>query len=220
MIEPAAVAARRQESERQRARREKEAHARGSTISPPSSSDVHASLPADERRPQAEVRDLQRGSPLARVYTPADAPEKTSADRLGEPGMYPFTRGVQPTMYRGKLWTMRQYAGFGDARESNRRYKLLLEKGTTGLSIAFDSPHADGTRQADHPLAEGEVGKVGVAIDSLEDMERLFDGIPLDRVSTSMTITRPRRSCSRSTPRSPRSKACREEAARTCRTTS
>jgi methylmalonyl-CoA mutase N-terminal domain/subunit len=111
-------------------------------------------------------------------------------ERLGFPGEYPFTRGVQPTMYRGRLWTMRQYAGMGDAEESNRRYRYLLEQGQTGLSCAFDLPTQIGY-DSDHPLALGEVGRVGVAIDSLEDMERLFQGIPLDRVTTSMTINSP-----------------------------
>ena len=106
---------------------------------------------------------------------------------LGAPGQYPFTRGVYPTMYRGRLWTMRQYAGFGTAVESNTRYRYLLARGQTGLSVAFDLPTQMGM-DSDHPLAQGEVGKVGVAIDSLEDMQALFDGIPLDRVSTSMTI--------------------------------
>ena len=106
---------------------------------------------------------------------------------LGQPGEFPFTRGIQPTMYRGRLWTMRQYAGFGTATESNRRYRHLLEQGVTGLSVAFDLPTQMGY-DSDHPLAAGEVGRVGVAIDSLEDMAELFDGIPLDRVSTSMTI--------------------------------
>ena len=106
---------------------------------------------------------------------------------LGFPGQFPFTRGIYPTMYRGRLWTMRQYAGFGTAAESNRRYRYLLSQGQTGLSVAFDLPTQIGM-DSDHALAEGEVGKVGVAIDSLEDMETLFDGIPLDRVSTSMTI--------------------------------
>src|ERR1700716_3118118 len=103
------------------------------------------------------------------------------------PGRFPFTRGIQPTMYRGRLWTMRQYAGFGGAAESNRRYRYLLGQGVTGLSVAFDLPTQMGY-DSDHELARGEVGRVGVAIDSLEDMERLFDGIPLDNVSTSMTI--------------------------------
>ncbi len=123
------------------------------------------------------------------VYTHADL-EALSFDPdrdLGFPGEYPFTRGIQPTMYRGRLWTMRQYAGMGDAEESNRRYKFLLANGTAGLSVAFDLPTQIGY-DSDHPMALGEVGKVGVAIDSLEDMQRLFDGIPLDKISTSMTI--------------------------------
>jgi methylmalonyl-CoA mutase N-terminal domain/subunit len=106
---------------------------------------------------------------------------------IGFPGEFPFTRGIQPTMYRGRLWTMRQYAGMGDAEESNRRYKFLLEHGTAGLSVAFDLPTQIGY-DSDDPMSLGEVGKVGVAIDSIEDMERLFDGIPLDKISTSMTI--------------------------------
>jgi methylmalonyl-CoA mutase N-terminal domain/subunit len=106
---------------------------------------------------------------------------------LGSPGEFPFTRGIQPTMYRGRLWTMRQYAGFGTAEESNRRYRYLLNQGVSGLSVAFDLPTQMGY-DSDHPLAAGEVGRVGVAIDSIDDMARLFDGIPLDRVSTSMTI--------------------------------
>ncbi|MDF1545024.1 MAG: methylmalonyl-CoA mutase family protein [bacterium] len=108
-------------------------------------------------------------------------------NRLGEPGKYPFTRGVYPDMYRGRLWTMRQYAGFGTASETNKRFKYLLEKGQTGLSVAFDLATQIGY-DSDHPLSKGEVGRTGVAIDSLEDMELLFDGIPLDKVSTSMTI--------------------------------
>src|SRR6059036_3700328 len=107
--------------------------------------------------------------------------------QLGLPGEYPFTRGIQPTMYRGRLWSMRQYAGFASAEESNARYRYLLDHGTTGLSVAFDLPTQMG-RDSDHPLAAGEVGRVGVAIASLEDMETLFSGIPLDRVTTSMTI--------------------------------
>src|SRR6185369_4360944 len=107
--------------------------------------------------------------------------------QIGYPGEFPFTRGVQATMYRGRLWTMRQYAGMGDAEESNKRYKYLLNHGTTGLSVAFDLPTQIGM-DSDHPLAMGEVGKVGVAIDSLEDMERLFEGIDLAKISTSMTI--------------------------------
>src|SRR5882762_6701320 len=106
---------------------------------------------------------------------------------LGEPGEFPFTRGIQPTMYRGRLWTMRQYAGFGTASESNARYRYLLANGVTGLSVAFDLPTQMGY-DSDHQLAAGEVGRVGVAIDSIEDMAVLFEEIPLDRVSTSMTI--------------------------------
>src|SRR5689334_17396596 len=103
------------------------------------------------------------------------------------PGVFPFTRGIQPTMYRGRLWTMRQYAGFGTAAESNARYRYLLSQGVTGLSVAFDLPTQMGY-DSDHAMAAGEVGRVGVAIDSIEDMETLFQGIPLDQVSTSMTI--------------------------------
>src|SRR3954465_11296633 len=103
------------------------------------------------------------------------------------PGSFPFTRGIQPNMYRGRLWTMRQYAGFGTAAESNRRYHYLLAQGVSGLSVAFDLPTQMGY-DSDHPLAAGEVGRVGVAIDSIDDVARLFDGIPLDRVSTAMTI--------------------------------
>ncbi|MGB4434616.1 MAG: methylmalonyl-CoA mutase family protein, partial [Defluviitoga tunisiensis] len=121
------------------------------------------------------------------VYTPKDIEKMNYLEDIGFPGEYPFTRGVQPTMYRGKLWTMRQYAGFGTAEESNERYKYLLEQGQTGLSIAFDLPTQIGY-DSDDPIAEGEVGKVGVAVDSLMDMEILFDGIPLDEVSVSMTI--------------------------------
>src|SRR5690348_15981431 len=106
---------------------------------------------------------------------------------LGFPGSFPFTRGIYPTMYRGRLWTMRQYAGFGTAVESNQRYRYLLAQGQTGLSVAFDLPTQIGM-DSDHKLALGEVGKVGVAIDSIEDMQTLFDGIPLERISTSMTI--------------------------------
>jgi methylmalonyl-CoA mutase N-terminal domain/subunit len=127
--------------------------------------------------------------PAERLYTPADVAVDYEA-QLGFPGEYPFTRGIQPTMYRGRLWTMRQYAGYGSAEESNARYKYLLQNGQTGLSVAFDLPTQIGY-DSDSPFAEGEVGKVGVAIDTLADMERLFDGIPLDKVSTSMTINAP-----------------------------
>lgn len=125
-----------------------------------------------------------------RLYTPLDIEDIDYNEDLGFPGEYPFTRGVQSTMYRGRLWTMRQYAGFASAEESNQRYKYLLEQGQTGLSVAFDLPTQIGY-DSDDGLSEGEVGKVGVAIDSLEDMEVLFDGIPLDKVSTSMTINAP-----------------------------
>ncbi len=114
-------------------------------------------------------------------------PEQRLEDDIGFPGVFPFTRGIQPTMYRGRLWTMRQYAGFGSATESNRRYRYLLDQGVSGLSVAFDLPTQMGY-DSDHELAAGEVGRVGVAIDSIEDLAELFDGIPLDRVSTSMTI--------------------------------
>src|SRR6266513_1898409 len=137
-----------------------------------------AAPPAAETSSHIEVKPL---------YTPAEL-EQWDHDRdVGFPGEAPFTRGVQPTMYRGRLWTMRQYAGMGDAEESNRRYKYLLAHGTKGLSVAFDLPTQLGM-DSDHPLALGEVGKVGVAIDSFEDMQMLFDGIPLETVSTSMTI--------------------------------
>ena len=125
-----------------------------------------------------------------RLYTPDNVENMDYERDLGFPGEYPFTRGVQPTMYRGKFWTMRQYAGFATAEESNKRYKYLLEQGQTGLSVAFDLPTQIGY-DSDHGLSEGEVGKVGVAIDSLKDMEILFAGIPLDKVSTSMTINAP-----------------------------
>jgi methylmalonyl-CoA mutase N-terminal domain/subunit len=125
--------------------------------------------------------------PAKPVYTAADLANFSPDRDLGYPGEFPFTRGIQPTMYRGRLWTMRQYAGMGDAEESNRRYKFLIANGTAGLSVAFDLPTQIGY-DSDDPMALGEVGKVGVAIDSIEDMERLFSGIPLDHISTSMTI--------------------------------
>jgi len=120
------------------------------------------------------------------VYTPEDI-DLDYESSLSYPGVYPFTRGIYPTMYRGRVWTMRQYAGFGTAEETNKRYRYLLEQGQTGLSVAFDLPTQIGY-DSDHPMAMGEIGKVGVAIDTIEDMQILFDGIPLDRVSTSMTI--------------------------------
>ena len=130
------------------------------------------------------------GIEIKRLYNPEDNKDIDYNESLSYPGEYPYTRGVQPTMYRGRLWTMRQYAGFATAEESNERYKYLLEQGQTGLSVAFDLPTQIGL-DSDHNLSEGEVGKVGVAIDSLKDMEILFDGIPLDKVSTSMTINAP-----------------------------
>jgi methylmalonyl-CoA mutase N-terminal domain/subunit len=129
-------------------------------------------------------------SPVKRLYTPLDTAHIDYVQDIGFPGDYPYTRGVQNTLYRGKFWTMRQYAGFSTAEESNKRYKFLLQQGTTGLSVAFDLPTQIGY-DSDHALSQGEVGKVGVAIDSLADMEILFDGIPLDKVSTSMTINAP-----------------------------
>ncbi|HEY85197.1 MAG TPA: methylmalonyl-CoA mutase family protein, partial [Chloroflexi bacterium] len=134
--------------------------------------------------------ETDSGIPVERLYTPQDGADDDYLAQLGFPGEYPFTRGVQPTMYRGRFWTMRQYAGFGTAAESNTRYKYLLEQGQTGLSVAFDLPTQIGY-DADDSMALGEVGKVGVSISSLEDMETLFDGIPLDKVSTSMTINAP-----------------------------
>jgi len=129
------------------------------------------------------------GIPVDRLYLPEN-PDDTYMEKLGLPGQFPFTRGIQPTMYRGRYWTMRQYAGFGSAEETNQRFRYLLEQGQTGLSVAFDLPTQIGY-DSDAPMARGEVGKVGVAIDTLKDMEQLFDGIPLDRVSTSMTINAP-----------------------------
>src|SRR6202051_3363099 len=125
--------------------------------------------------------------PIRPLYTPSDQDSQQQEREVGYPGEYPSTRGVQATMYRGRLWTMRQYAGMGDAEESNKRYKYLLANGTTGLSVAFDLPTQIGM-DSDHALAAGEVGKVGVAIDSIEDMELLFSGIELTKISTSMTI--------------------------------
>ena len=132
----------------------------------------------------------ESGLPIEPVYTAEALEGWDPTTQLGDPGAYPFTRGVYPTMYTGRPWTMRQYAGFGTAAESNARYKQLLAAGTTGLSVAFDLPTQMGY-DSDHPLAHGEVGKVGVAIDSLDDMRTLFEGIPLDQVSTSMTINAP-----------------------------
>ncbi len=130
------------------------------------------------------------GTPVERLYTPLDVQGLDYDRDLGYPGMFPFTRGVQPTMYRGRYWTMRQYAGFGNAKETNARYRYLLQQGQTGLSVAFQLPTQAGY-DSDHPLSMGEVGKVGVAIDHIDDMKTLFNGIPLDKVTTSMTMNAP-----------------------------
>jgi methylmalonyl-CoA mutase N-terminal domain/subunit len=141
-----------------------------------------------------EQRDVefvtQSSAPVEPLYTSDDVAGTDYDGRLGDPGEYPFTRGIHPTMYRGKLWTMRQFAGYGTAEDTNRRFKFLLEHGQTGLSTAFDFPTLMGY-DSDHPRSEGEVGMCGVAISSLADMETLFDGIPMDQVSTSMTINGP-----------------------------
>jgi methylmalonyl-CoA mutase, N-terminal domain len=145
---------------------------------------------APEAPPAARSFTTISGRTIERLYGPADVPGFDPASELGEPGQYPYTRGIHETMYRGKPWTMRQFAGFGSAVHTNERFKYLLEHGMTGLSVAFDLPTLMG-RDPDHPLSLGEVGKCGVAISSLADMETLFDGIPLDKVSTSMTINSP-----------------------------
>lgn len=158
--------------------------------------DLSQKVKAWEEQLQAELKkfperlerfDSRSGIEIKRVYTPLDVQNANYLNDLGMPGEYPFTRGVQRTMYRGRFWTMRQYAGFGTAEETNKRFKYLLQQGQTGLSVAFDLPTQMGY-DSDHPLAQGEVGRVGVAVDSLRDIEILFDGIPLKDVSTSMTI--------------------------------
>ncbi len=144
-----------------------------------------------EKRPERKKSfNTTSNIPVERLSTPLDIDDQSYQKEIGLPGEYPYTRGVQPTMYRARFWTMRQYAGFATAKETNQRYRYLLEQGQTGLSVAFDLPTQIGY-DSDHPLAQGEVGKVGVAIDSIRDMEILFDQIPLDRVSTSMTINAP-----------------------------
>jgi methylmalonyl-CoA mutase N-terminal domain/subunit len=144
--------------------------------------------PTLKRHPERQEKfETGSGIDISPVYAPDDMSDFNYNAALGYPGEYPFTRGIQPNMYRGRLWTMRQYAGFGTAEESNKRYRYLLEQGLTGLSIAFQLPTQIGY-DSDNPMAKGEVGKVGVAIDTLEDMEILFKDIPLDKVSTSMTI--------------------------------
>ena len=147
-------------------------------------------IPAGKAGKSYTDRATTSGIDVGLVYTPEDVADMDYMQDLGFPGEYPYTRGYQATMYRGRLWTMRQYAGFATVEESNKRYKYLLSQGQTGLSIAFDLPTQLGL-DADHPLAEGEVGKVGVSVSSLADLEVLFDGIPLDQVSTSMTINAP-----------------------------
>ena len=146
-------------------------------------SDTKTNSPAERK----EIFTTLSGLPIDRLYTQDDLSGTDPESSIGYPGEFPYTRGIYPTMYRGRFWTMRQYAGFGSAVESNQRYRYLLSKGQAGLSVAFDLPTQIGL-DSNHPLALGEVGKVGVAIDSLEDMETLFDGIPLENVSTSMTI--------------------------------
>jgi methylmalonyl-CoA mutase, N-terminal domain len=148
---------------------------------------VHLFGMSEDTKNKSGKPETSSGIPVELVYRAEDLEGFDAAATVGEPGEYPFTRGIQPTMYRGRLWTMRQYAGMGDAEESNKRYKFLLAHGTKGLSVAFDLPTQIGY-DSDSPLALGEVGKVGVAIDSIEDMERLFQGIQLDTISTSMTI--------------------------------
>jgi len=143
-----------------------------------------------ERLPEKGEFVTSSGIPVNRIYTPLDVVDVDYLEKLGFPGEYPFTRGVYTTMYRARLWTMRQYAGFGTAEQTNKRFKYLLEHGQTGLSVAFDFPTQVGY-DCDHPLALGEVGKVGVSVSTLRDMEVLFDDIPLDKVTTSMTINAP-----------------------------
>src|SRR5580693_8261169 len=144
-------------------------------------------IPGTTSKERKEQFTTLSGLPVERLYTEENLANWDPEQALGYPGEPPYTRGIYPSMYRGRFWTMRQYAGFGSAIESNQRYRYLLSKGQAGLSVAFDLPTQIGM-DSDHPLALGEVGKVGVAIDSLEDMETLFDGIPLEKVSTSMTI--------------------------------
>ncbi|HZI50756.1 MAG TPA: methylmalonyl-CoA mutase family protein [Terriglobia bacterium] len=150
--------------------------------------ETHVLAPALKRVPESN-RPFKTGSgePLEALYLPQPSSEAGYLEQIGFPGQYPFTRGIQPTMYRGRLWTMRQYAGFGTAEETNRRYQYLLQQGSTGLSVAFDLPTQIGY-DSDDPLVSGEVGRVGVAVSTLRDMERLFRDIPVGRVSTSMTI--------------------------------
>lgn len=148
-------------------------------------------MPAEKKMPARQKRfTTSAGIEVKALYTPCDLADSNYQEKAGFPGSYPYTRGIQPTMYRGRLWSIRQYAGFGTPEESNRRFRFLLEQGQTGLSIAFDLPTQIGL-DSDHHLAHGEVGRVGVAIDSLHDMEIMLKNIPLDKVSTSMTINAP-----------------------------
>lgn len=145
----------------------------------------------EEKVKKVSVRFPERkGIAVKRLYTPKDVEGLDYVNQLGVPGSYPFTRGIQPTMYRGRYWTMRQYSGMATSDETNKLYKYLLSQGNTGLSVAMDLPTQIGL-DSDDERARGEVGKVGVAIDSLADMEAIFDGIPLDQISTSMTINAP-----------------------------
>ncbi|MFB3076114.1 MAG: methylmalonyl-CoA mutase family protein, partial [Candidatus Methylomirabilales bacterium] len=147
--------------------------------------------PALEKSPErAQEFNTVSGHPVRRLYTPCDLTDFDYIRELGFSGLYPFTRGVYPTMYRGRVWTMRMFAGYGTAEETNQRFKYLLEQAQTGLSVAFDLPTLMGY-DSDHPMSRGEVGKCGVAIDTLADMETLFEGIPLGDVTTSMTINSP-----------------------------
>src|SRR5689334_14903339 len=147
--------------------------------------------PAIRRSPERKEQFTSlSGVPVERLYTPANLPGFDCARDLGDPGEYPYTRGIHPTMYRGKIWTMRQFSGFGTPEDTNRRLHYLLQQGQTGLSIAFDLPTLMGY-DSDHALAEGEVGKCGVAVSSLADMETLLAGLPLEQVTTSMTINSP-----------------------------
>ena len=154
---------------------------------------LSAGMPTKTKDERRERFETSSGIELPVDFNPGNTDQPDYGADLGAPGEFPYTRGIYPTMYRGRFWTMRQYAGYATAEESNARYKYLLAQGTTGLSVAFDLPTQIGL-DSDDPLSLGEVGKVGVAIDSLDDMERLFEGIPLDEVSTSMTINADRKS--------------------------
>ena len=143
-----------------------------------------------EKLPEKGEFSTSSNIPINRIYTPLDIADSEYLRDLGFPGEYPLTRGIYPTMYRARLWTMRQYAGFGTAEQTNQRFKYLLEQGQKGLSVAFDFPTQVGY-DCHHPMAKGEVGKAGVSVSTLRDMETVFDGIPLDKITTSMTINAP-----------------------------